>query len=660
MHLSQTIRTLSMIALGASLFLSNAINAQTSAGGDKQEQSPALPSEIPGSFKPIVGSFDFTRRDEQIPMRDGVTLHTVILIPRSGSKAPILLTRTPYNAGQIGNSKPSSHMGVALQDGLDNTTHLLIDGGYIRAIQDIRGKYGSGGDYVMNRPLHGSQNPTAVDESTDAYDTIDWLVKHLPESNGKVGIIGTSYDGFLSLMAAIHPHPALKVAIAQNPMVDGWMGDDWFHYGAFRQPNVEFIYTEESTHDSSNRWWTSHYDTYQEFLEAGSAGELGKSHGLDQLGFWQKILNHPSYDKFWQEQAVDKIMTKEPLAIPVMLVQSLWDQEDIYGALAVYRAIKPKDADNSKVFLVMGPWYHGQEISDSGASLGAIKFNSETATHYRDKILRPFLDNYLQDDPHKSDVAPINAFETGTNVWRQLRKWPSGCEDGCPVQPTTIYLGANHTLDFHKPQEDVNGFDEYISDPAKPIPFQNRPIPTGDYGNTGWPRWLVEDQRNVTTRQDVVSYLSSPLAKHLKISGQPMVHLTASTSGSDSDWVVKLIDVYPPEVADQAEMGGYQLMVAADIFRGRYRESFENSAALQPDAPLSYDFALPTANHVFLPGHRLMVQVQSSWFPLYDRNPQKFVPNIFLAKPEDYQKATQRIYHSSHFSSSLSLPVVSP
>jgi len=660
MNLQQIMRALSIIVLSNAFFPLIAVNAQTSSEDNKQVQSPALHSEIPGSFRPVLDSFDFIKRDEQIPMRDGVTLHTVILIPKSGGKTPILLTRSPFNAAQMTDGKPSSRMGVVLHDGLDNPAGLLQEGKYIRAVQDIRGKYTSGGDYVMNRPLHGTQNATSVDESTDAYDTIDWLVKHIPESNGKVGIIGTSYDGFLSLMAAIHPHPALKVAIAQNPMVDGWMGDDWFHFGAFRQPNIEFIYSDESSRDSSNRWWTSHFDSYGEFLEAGSAGELGKSHGLDQLGFWRKLIDHPSYDKFWQEQAVDKIMANEPLAIPVMLVHGLWDQEDIYGAPAVYKAIKPKDADNNKVFLVIGPWYHGQEISDTGASLGAIKFHSETAAHYRDQILRPFLDNYLQDGSHKSEIAPVNAFETGTNVWRKLRKWPSGCDDGCVVQPAAIYLGANHALDFNPKQEDEAAFDEYVSDPSKPIPFQSLPIPTGDFGGTAWSHWLVDDQRNMATRPDVVSYISSPLTKPLKISGQPMVHLTASTSGSDSDWVVKLIDVFPPEVADQAEMGGYQLMVAADIFRARYRESFENPTALPPNVPLSYNFALPTANHVFLSGHRLMVQVQSSWFPLYDRNPQKFVPNIFLAKPEDYQKATQRIYRSSRFSSSLNLPVVSP
>jgi putative CocE/NonD family hydrolase len=660
MNLRQIVRALSIIVLSNALFPLIAGNAQTSSEDDKQVQSPGLHSEIPSSFRPVLDSFDFIKRDEQIPMRDGVTLHTVILIPKSGGKTPILLTRSPFNAGQMTDGKPSSRMGVVLHDGLDNPAGLLQEGRYIRAVQDIRGKYTSGGEYVMNRPLHGTQNPTSVDESTDAYDTIDWLVKHIPESNGKVGIIGTSYDGFLSLMAAIHPHPALKVAIAQNPMVDGWMGDDWFHFGAFRQPNMAFIYSDESSSDSSNRWWTSHFDSYGEFLEAGSAGELGKSHGLDQLGFWRKMIDHPSYDKFWQEQAVDKIMANEPLAIPVMLVHGLWDQEDIYGAPAVYKAIKPKDADNNKVFFVIGPWYHGQEISDTGASLGAIKFHSETAAHYRDQILRPFLDNYLQDDSHKSEIAPVNAFETGTNVWRKLRKWPSGCDDGCVVQPAAIYLGANYTLDFNPKQGNEAAFDEYVSDPSKPIPFQSLPIPTGDFGGTGWSRWLVDDQRNVATRPDVLSYVSSPLTKPLKISGQPMVHLTASTSGSDSDWVVKLIDVFPPEVADQAEMGGYQLMVAADIFRARYRESFENPTALPANVPLSYNFALPTANHVFLPGHRLMVQIQSSWFPLYDRNPQKFVPNIFLAKPEDYQKATQRIYRSSRFSSSLNLPVVSP
>jgi len=660
LHRSQILLTLSIFSLAVTSFPLGTIHAQSGADKSQHEGSPALPSEIPDRFTLVTGRLDFTRLDQQIRMRDGVALHTIILIPKTSHRAPILLTRTPYNADQITNSKPSSHMEVVLEDGLDNTSHLFIEGGYIRVVQDIRGKFGSGGDFVMNRPLRGPQNSTLVDESTDAYDTIDWLVKNLPESNGRVGIIGTSYDGFLSLMAAIHPHPALKVAVVQNPMVDGWMGDDWFHYGAFRQPNAEFIYTEEATHDSSNRWWTSDYDTYEEFLDAGSAGELGKSHGLDQLGFWQKILTHASYDKFWQDQAVDKVMAQEPLAIPIMLVQSLWDQEDIYGATAVYRAIKPKDIDDSKVFLVIGPWSHGQEISDAGISLGAIKFHSETASYYRSEILQPFLDSYLKEESNKAEISPVNAFETGTNVWRRLRKWPPVCDDDCTVRSTPIYLGANHALDFEPPQANDNAFDEYTSDPTKPVPFQSRPIPTGDFGGNGWSHWLVDDQRNAATRPDVVSYLSSPLSKPLKISGQPMVHLTASTSGTDSDWVVKLIDLFPSEVADQAEMGGYQLMVAADIVRGRYRRSFESPTALQPNAPVPYAFALPTVNHVFLPGHRLMVQVQSSWFPLYDRNPQSFVPNIFLAEPQDYQKAVQRIYHSTNYPSNISLPIVSP
>jgi uncharacterized protein len=640
------------------LFVLCAAHAQDSKDGLRQGPQPALTTEVSGHFEYQEQTFDFIRRDEQIPMRDGATLHTVILIPKSAQKAGILLTRTPFDANRIARGKSSAHLAGVLQDGIDNVAQVTVEGGYIRVIQDIRGRSGSSGDSVITRPLHGPQNSSPVDESTDSYDTIDWLVKNLPQSNGKVGILGTSYDGYLTLMATVHPHPALKVAIAQAPMVDGWMGDDWFHYGAFRQPNEEFIYTEETSHDSRDQWWTSQYDTYQAFLDAGSAAQLGKSHGLEQLGFWQKILAHPSYDSFWQEQAVDKILAREPLTVPLMLVHGLWDQEDIYGPVAVYKAIKSKDVANKKVFLVIGPWFHGQEIADSGLKLGALNFHSETAQYYRQQILAPFLARYLKESAPEADIAPVNAFQTGTNVWLRLPSWPSGCEAGCSIQPTPLYLNDGLKLSFLEPTGSDDSYEEYVSDPRKPVPYQSRPIPTGDYGGAAWERWLVDDQRNVATRPDVISFVSDPLTEPLTISGQPEVNLVASTSGSDSDWVVKLIDVYPDEVAQQPEMGGYQLMVAADIFRGRYRESFEKPQALEPNVALTYRFKLPTANHVFLAGHRLMVQIQSTWFPLYDRNPQKFVPNIFLAQPADYEKATQRIYHSSSHASSISLPVV--
>jgi hypothetical protein len=645
--------------LGA-LLLATTLAAQTGAA-----KYPALPSETPATLVPGTDAFGYERRVHMIPMRDGVRLHTVILVPKGAKNAPILLTRTPYSADALtshdargGEAAGSSsiHLGPALY-GYDNATDVIVEGGYIRVVQDVRGKYGSEGDYVMNRPLHGPQNPTPVDHATDTYDTIDWLVKNLPESNGRVGILGISYDGFLPLMALVNPHPALKVAVPMNPMVDGWMGDDWFHNGAFREQNMSYIYEQEGTRSNDAKWWSSHFDDYDMFMQAGSAGELGRRRGLGQMGFWRKILDHPSYDAFWQDQAVDKLLSAQPLKVPVMLVHSLWDQEDIYGAIAVYKAIKPKDTGDDKVFLVMGPWHHGQEIEDA-SSLGPVKFDSDTGRYFRLNVLRPFLDQYLREGAPKADVSPVTAFETGTNTWEHLPSWPSGCPSGCTVRPTPLYLSAGLKLDFSAPRAGDAPFEEYISDPAKPVPYRARPIQPVGYGaGYTWAEWLVDDQREPSGRPDVLVFVSDVLPSPVKISGQPVAHLVASTSGTDSDWVVKVIDVYPDEVAGEPKMGGYQLMVSGDIFRGRYRESLETAKPLAADQPLLYQFALPTANHVFLPGHRIMVQIQSSWFPLYDRNPQTFVPNIFWAKPEDYRKATQRVYHTPSESSFIELPL---
>jgi putative CocE/NonD family hydrolase len=616
---------------------------------------PNFPSETPATFQPVMTGWDYSRREVMIPMRDGVRLHTVILVPKGAKNAPILLTRTPYEANALTGHAQSAHLGPIL-NGYDNAVDVIVEGGYIRVVQDIRGKYESEGDYIMNRPLHGPQNPTPVDHSTDTYDTIDWLVKNVPESNGKVGILGISYDGFLPLMALVNPHPALKVSVPMNPMVDGWMGDDWFHNGAFREQNMPYIYEQEASRKNDFKWWRSHYDDYDEFMQAGSAGELGRQHGSEQVGFWRKIVEHPTYDSFWRDQAMDKILAAQPLKVPVMLVDSLWDQEDIYGAVAVYKAIEAKDTNNDKVFLVMGPWSHGQEIHE-GSSLGAIKFGSDTALYFRQQILAPFLAHYLKDNAPKVDVPPVSAFETGTNTWRRLQAWPAGCESGCRVEPKPLYLNADRKLGFSAPKPGDAPFEEYVSDPAKPVPYRSRPnVPVYFVGST-WSQWLVDDQREPSGRQDVVSFVSDVLPNSLKISGQPIANLIASTSGTDSDWVVKVIDVYPDEVADQPSMGGYQLMVSADIFRGRYRENLEAPKAIEANKPLLYKFALPTVNHVFLPGHRIMVQVQSSWFPLYDRNPQTFVPSIFWAKPGEYRKATQRIYHALGQASYVELPV---
>jgi uncharacterized protein len=651
----------------ASLALGAIMAAGAAAGQDLANESPA-------TFVPRLNTFDYVEREVMIPMRDGVKLQTVILIPRGAHRAPMLLSRTPYGASARIAGHPSAHLSEVIANN-DVADDAILNGGYIRVVQDVRGKHGSEGDYVMTRPLHGPLNATAVDHSTDTYDTIDWLVKNTPESNGKVGILGISYDGFTSLMALVNPHPALRAAVPINAMVDGWRGDDWFHNGAFRQSGLTYAHDQEATRDSSIHWWSDHYDDYDTWLAAGSAGDMAKLHGLEQVGFAGKLMNHPAYDEFWQGQALDKILAKQGVTVPTMLVHSLWDQEDIYGNMAVYRALKAQQADTSNLFLVIGPWFHHQERLD-GSAIGAIRFGSDTAEYFRTQILVPFFDYYLKDAAPPgsrapglgalSKPAPVTAFETGSNRWLSLKTWPSGCQEGCSIEPQHLVLHTGGGLSLGtavaaaiSPKADAVDFDAYVSDPAKPIPYIPRPIHTdGPDGASSWQTWLVSDQRDVASRTDVLSFSTAALTAPLKISGEPIANLVAATSGTDGDFVVKLIDVYPDEMGREPRMGGYQLMVAADIFRGRYRHSLSNPQPIPADQKQLYRFALPTSNHVFLPGHRIMVQVQSSWFPLYDRNPQTYVDNIFFAKPADYKKATIKIYDAGANSSFVELPVV--
>ena len=623
--------------------------------GEPTQDSKSV-SEIPPKFTPKTESFDYVRRTEMIPMRDGVKLYTVILIPRGAKRAPMLLSRTPYNAEKRTEARPSAHLAAVLGDA-EVIDDLVLNEGYIRVVQDVRGKHHSEGDFLMNPPPQGTQfNPANVDDSTDAYDTIDWLVKNIPESNGKVGILGISYDGFTALAALIHPHPALRAAMPINPMVDGWMGDDWFHQGAFRQLGLSYFLEQEGDRDSSQKWWSDHFDDYESWLAAGSVDEMAQRHGLDQVGFYRKIKAHPAYDSFWQSQAMDKLLAKEPVSVPVMLVHSLWDQEDIYGAVHVFAAIKPNDTEH-KVFLVLGPWYHHQARLD-GSALGPIQFGSDTAAYFRQNLVRPFFDHYLKDDAPPADLAPVTAFETGTNRWQRLPTWPATGEDG-KIDPASIFLQPNGKLAFNRASAAEPGYDEYVSDPAKPVPFLPRPIHLeGDEGYHDWQTWLVRDQREASGRTDVLTYTSDVLTAPLEISGIPTMNLIAATTGTDGDFVVKLIDVYPDENGRDPKLGGYQLMISADIFRGRYYQGFDNPKPIPANDKVHFRFDLPTANHVFLPGHRLMVQVQSSWFPLYDRNPQTYVDNIFLAKPTDYKKAAIRVFNSGDSDSFIALPVV--
>ena len=615
---------------------------------------PKLGNEMPATFHAHTDGFDYTMREAMIPMRDGVHLHAVIYVPRTAHRAPILLSRSPYGAsGRFGDDM--THIEALIGSG-DVADELVAHDNYIRVIEDVRGKYGSEGDYAMTRPLIGPLNTTNVDHSTDTYDTIDWLVHNTPESNGRVGILGISYDGYTSLMGLFHPHPALRAAVPINAMVDGWMGDDWFHHGAFRQDSLVYVHDQEATRSSSLKWWTDSYDDYDTWLQAGSAGDMAKLHGLEQTGFAAKLMFHPAYDAFWQDQAVDKLLAQQGVSVPTMLVHSLWDQEDIYGNIAVWKAVKPHDANNN-LFLVIGPWFHHQERLN-GDAVGPIAFGSDTAAFFRAHLLKPFLDHFLKDEAPPLGLSTVEAFQTGTNEWHGLPAWPAGCEKDCRIEHTPLYLQTGFKLGLTAPPAAVPGFDSYVADPAHPVPYLPRPIHIEDDGGASWQTWLTSDQRDASSRTDVLTYTSPVLTDALHIAGEPVANLMASTTGSDGDFVVKLIDVYPDEMGREPRLGGYQLMVSADIIRARYRNDPAKPEAMPSDQKQLIKLPLPTANHTFLPGHRLMVQVQSSWFPLYDRNPQTFVKNIFFAKPGDYRRATIKVFDAGQSASFVDLPVV--
>lgn len=611
-----------------------------------QEQTwPA--SDVPAKFTPPIDARDYVKREAMVPMRDGTKLYTVIVMPKGAKNLPIILTRTPYNAAGRANRTDSPH----LLSTLPLADEPFVKAGYIRVYQDIRGKYGSEGDYVVTRPVVGPLNPTGVDHVTDAWDTIEWLANkaNLPESNGRVGMIGSSYEGFTVAMALLKPHPALKAAVPESPMIDGWMGDDWFHYGAFRLANIGWIASQTGYKGAGKDPATGIYDNYEEFRRIGGAAEWAKASGFDQLPAWQKMIAHPAYDGFWQGQALDKLLAANPSNVPTLWEQGLWDQEDMYGAITAWEALKAKGKLGNN-HLVMGPWRHSQ-INREGRSLGPLQWDGDTAAQFREKMVLPLFDQYLKDGP-PANLPAATIYNTGENRWERFADWPLACETGCRAPLTPIYLQADGALGFVK---GATGGDSYVSDPAKPVPHLPRPV---NFGDGRWPDWLVSDQRHADGRTDVMTYQTEVLTKPVRLSGAPFAEIFAKTTGTDGDFVVKLIDVYPDEVASDAKMGGYQLAISLDIFRGRYRDNFEKPSPIPADKVQRYRFRLPTVNHVFQPGHRIMVQVQSSLFPLYDRNPQKFVPNIFLAKKSDYQKATITLERGGSTASALWLPLV--
>lgn len=644
--------SLAVIAFVASDVAAQATPASHTQAGHPPAGFDVRTSDIPATFLNAPAGADYVREEAMIPMRDGVKLFTVIWRPKHSDAAtpdagmPIVLTRTPYDAASrpAYTHRPNSPR-VAAAVPLPDAP--LLQNGYIRVYQDVRGKYGSEGNYTMNLPLRGPLNDGPVDQATDAWDTIDWLVKNVPDNNGKVGIIGVSYEGWTALMALFDAHPALKAAIPMNPMVDGWIGDDWYHNGAFRQFSLEYVYRQTTVKGASEPP-TGGRDTYAAYLATGSANDMARKLGVDRFPAWLRSIDNPAYTDFWKAQAVDRLLAARPTRVPVLTVHGTWDQEDIYGPIAAYTAMEKTDTRNDRNYLLIGPWFHGQQDpwfhTVGGASIGALPLGRDTTQDFLFDAMLPFFDQHLKGRKPATPIPPVRTFLTGDNQWRSYQSWPPRA-----AATKRLYLRPGGTLSFAAGTgAGEGGYDEYISDPAKPVPYRVQPIIPQASQDSTWGIWLVDDQRPFASRPDVLTYVSEPLTEAMTLTGDVVAQLQASTTGTDADWVVKLIDAWPDEEPLHPQLGGYQLMVSADILRGRYREDFSVARPITPDATLPYRIRMPHASHTFLPGHRIMVQVQSSWFPLYDRNPQTFVDNIARAVPGDYRKATQRIHAGSH------------
>ncbi len=579
---------------------------------------------------------DYEKSEVKVAMRDGIQLHTVIYRPsKQDGPLPIILVRTPYGA----NGGAPQALGEYLRD--------LADDGYLFVFQDIRGRHSSDGKFVMIRPLRDRNQAGAIDESTDAYDTIEWLVKNLKDNNGRVGMLGISYPGWLTVMALIDPHPALKAASPQAPPADMFLGDDFHHNGAFRLSyGFEYAALMETSKTNSPFTFDRH-DTFEWYLQLGPLSNANARHFKGMIPTWNDFVEHPSYDSFWRRQALATLLSRT--SVPTLNVAGWWDQEDFYGPLKVYETFERSDPDRRN-YLVVGPWNHGGWASGEGDQLGSIRFGSPTGKHFRSKIQAPWFAAHLKDRGSRTFPEAVT-FRTGADTWQTYEHWPPR-----EASPRRLYARKGRRLAFEPPPADENdpGFDAYLSDPDHPVPYRPRPI-TATYAGPDWTKWLVQDQRFVHLRPDVLSYETEALQEDLTIAGQVNAKLFASTTGSDSDWIVKLIDVYPE---DDAALPGYQLMIANDVFRGRFRRSFEDPTPIEPDRVEDYTVNLHWIDHCFRKGHKVMVQVQSTWFPLIDRNPQTYVPNIFKAEARDYRPATQRVFRSPGHATHLEVGVI--
>jgi len=579
---------------------------------------------------------EYARTEVMVPMRDGVKLHLVILRPEgsenAGESLPFLLERTPY--GVDGESSFS----------VNTSKPELAASGYIFVFGDIRGRYKSEGKFVMNRPIVEHKTKNDVDETTDTNDTIDWLLKNIPNNNGRVGVYGISYPGFLAMMAGIQAHPAVKAISPQAPMTNIWIGDDFFHNGAFRE-TYGFDYVQQLEAQKTDVRVDSSEDTFDFFLKNHNFAGAAKSAGMSDLPTAKAFLMQPEYTDFWQAMAVEPHLTK--VEVPTLEVGGWWDQEDMWGPQAEYATLEPHD-DKHEVFLVLGPWNHGGWVPTT-RHLGAVDFGSATGDSYRKTIEAPFFEKYLKDRAG-FDLKDTASFRTGVNEWKRYEAWPPKAG----FKEAKLYLNADRSLTMTPPGEkgtDGKVATNYNADPKDPIPYRHRPVQSTYGTGSKWRTWLVEDQRFVSERKDLANFTTPALDHDVTVTGDVVADLFASTTGSDGDWIVKLIDVYPDDAPDG--MGGYQLMIADEILRGRYRKSFEKPEPVKAGEVTEYKWSLHGADHTFQKGHKIMVEVQSSWFPLYDRNPQTYVPNIMSAPTGAYSAQTISIYGSAQYPSHL-------
>ena len=586
--------------------------------------------------QPFDVKSNYTKAEHMIPMRDGTKLFTAVYAPKDTSqKYPILLSRTPYSCSPYGPNAYKDNIGPS---------PLFAKEGYIVVYQDVRGAWMSEGTYVNMRPQNGHKSkPSDIDESSDTYDTIDWLVKNIPNNNGRVGMWGISYPGFYAAVGTIDAHPALKAASPQAPISDWFIGDDFHHNGTLFLPHAFNFFAsfgkprpKPTQFGDDSRFNHGTPDGYKFFLEMGPLANADKNYLHGNIAYWNEMMEHPNYDAWWQARNTRPHLRNIKPA--VMTVGGWFDAEDLFGALNTYKSVEQQSPGAYNI-LVMGPWFHGGWSRGDGEGLGDVRFGSKTSVFYRENIELPFFNYYLK-DKGKPELPEAYVFETGSNKWKTYDHWPPAS-----AREADLYINANGKLSF-TPPAGSNSFDEYISDPAHPVPFINNI-------NIGMTReYMVDDQRFAAKRPDVLTYQTDVLTEDITLAGPLTASLFVSTSGTDSDYVVKLIDVYLDNAPDNnpnptgMKMGGYEMLVRGEPMRARFRKGFEKPEAMPPNKVEKIEYTMPDVNHAFLKGHRIMVQIQSSWFPLVDRNPQKFV-DIYKATEADFQKATERVYHSS-------------